>query len=352
MFKKVAIFSLLLTLPLLPSCQKDKAPKNENQAAAVPAIAPAASGAAQAADASTDKKAEDPNMKVAIINDRVFTAGELDKEFAPISGRLVKMGAPAEKIKEMRIMFLGKLIERELLFQEAKKHNFVASEEQVNKELQELKGRFPSEEEFLNFLKESSFDLETLKKQISEGNIIDQLVKEEVEAKVAIDDAAIKAFYDAHTDQFMRPEQLKASHILVKVDNAADEAKKTEAKKKAEDILKKVKAGGDFAALAKEFSNCPSAAQGGDLGYFGKGQMVKPFEDACLALKVGEISGLVETQFGYHIIKLTDHKDAGMVPLDEVKEGLGKQLKEREVQTKMREYIETLRKNAKVERMI
>ncbi len=351
MFKKVAIFSLLLTLPLLPSCQKDKAPQNKENQVAAPSMASAA-GEAKAADASTDKKAEDPNMKVAVVNDKVFTAADLDREFAPIANRLQKMGAPAEKVQEMRLMFLGKLIERELLFQEAKKHNFVASEEQVNKELQELKGRFPSEEEFLNFLKESSFDLDTLKKQIAEGNIIDQLVKAEVEAKVAIDDAAVKAFYDAHTDQFNRPEQLKASHILVKVDNQEDKAKKDEAKAKAEDILKKVKAGGDFAALAKEFSNCPSAAQGGDLGYFGKGQMVKPFEDACLALKPGEISGLVETQFGYHIIKLTDHKAAGMVPFDEVKEGVAKQLKDREMQSKMREYIENLRKNAKIERAI
>ncbi len=348
MFRKYAIFSLLLTLPLMAACQKDKAPQNKGDKAA----AISSTGEAKAADASTDKKAEDPNMKVAVVNDKVFTAGDLDKEFAPISGRLQKMGATAEKIHEMRLMFLGKLIERELLFQEAKKHNFVASEEAVNKELQELKGRFPSEEAFLDFLKESSFDLETLKKQISEGNIIDQLVKAEVESKVVVDDATVKAYYDAHTDQFFRPEQLKASHILVKVDNQEDKAKKDEAKAKAEDILKKVKAGGDFAALAKEFSNCPSSAQGGDLGYFGKGQMVKPFEDACLALKVGEISGLVETQFGYHIIKLTDHRQAGLVPFDEVKEPVAKQLKDREMQTKMREYIENLRKNAKVERMI
>ena len=106
-----------------------------------------------------------------------------------------------------------------------------------------------------------------------------------------------------------KPEQVKASHILVKVDAGADEAKKAEARKKIQEIQQKVKAGGDFEALATENSDCPSKAKGGDLGFFERGQMVKPFEEAAFALKPGEVSGIVETQFGYHIIKVQEKKD-------------------------------------------
>lgn len=336
----------LLTLPLLPSCKKSEAPATT--AEQVSAVA----APAEKADGATDKKKEDPNMKVAVVNDRVITAGELDKEFAPIATRLQKMGAPQEKMDEMRLMFLGKYIEREVLLQEAAKHNYQITDEQVQAEFDKFHGRFPDPEAFNNFLKESGTDEASLKNQLKQGLLIDKLIADEVESKVVIDDAAAKAYYDGNTDQFNHPEQLKASHILVKVDSDATADQKAEAKKKAEDLLGKVKAGGDFAALAKEFSACPSGQKGGDLGYFQKGQMVKPFEDACLALKPGEVSGIVETQFGFHIIKLVDHKAAGLTSFDEVKEELTKYLKSTEVQKQLKSFLDEAKKNAKVERFI
>ena len=121
------------------------------------------------------------------------------------------------------------------------------------------------------------------------------------------------------------PEQVRASHILISTKpidpNADPNQAKAQAKDKAEELLKKVKDGADFAALAKENSDCPSNAQGGDLGLFPRGQMVKPFEDAAFALKVGEISDLVETQFGYHIIKVTEHQDPNQITFREGQDG-------------------------------
>lgn len=129
---------------------------------------------------------------------------------------------------------------------------------------------------------------------------------EKVGEKIAIPDADVEAFYKSNAGKFGTAEQRRASHILIGVDKAADAKAKAAAKAKAEKLLAEVKAGKDFGALAKANSTDPgSAQQDGDLGVFGRGTMVKPFEDATFALKVGEVSGIVETEFGYHIIKLT-----------------------------------------------
>ena len=136
--------------------------------------------------------------------------------------------------------------------------------------------------------------------------------------------------------------------MLFRSDNGKEvsEAKKKEAKKKAEEVLKKAKSGEDFAALAKEYSDDPgSAANGGDLGYFGKGVMVKPFEEAAFSLKPGEISGIVESDYGYHIIKVFD-KVEGQQPLSAVKESIKTTL----LNDKYLQYVKKLTKEAKVEK--
>jgi peptidyl-prolyl cis-trans isomerase C len=181
---------------------------------------------------------------------------------------------------------------------------------------------------------------------------ITKMVEAEVNPKVTVDDSAVKTFYDQNPQQFQQPEAWRASHILIKVDQGAPDPQKKEARAKAESILKQVQGGGDFAALAKQHSQDGSAQAGGDLNYFQKGQMVAPFEQAAAALKPGEVSGVVETQFGYHIIKLTDHKDPRQVPLAEAAPRIGEFLKMRGQQQKAGEFIESLRSKSKIEVLI
>jgi peptidyl-prolyl cis-trans isomerase C len=142
---------------------------------------------------------------------------------------------------------------------------------------------------------------------------------------------------------------VRASHILLGVDASASADEKQKAKTKAEDILKKVKAGEDFAKLAKDNSTCPSSAQGGDLGFFGKGQMVPAFEQAAFSLKTGDVSEVVETQFGYHIIKLTEKKEAETVKLDEVKDRISDYLKNQKMQKAVTDFLNGVKGNSKVE---
>ncbi len=163
------------------------------------------------------------------------------------------------------------------------------------------------------------------KKDAQEMIAIDKFVKEKVSPTVPVNDEKIKAFYEENkTKYFLTKEKIKASHILITPEGAkrgdmsgvTDEAKKV-AEAKANDLLKQLKNGADFAELATANSACPSKAKGGSLGEFGKGQMDPTFEKASLALKKDELSGVVSTQFGYHIIKGGGIVPGGSVPLDD-----------------------------------
>ena len=189
-----------------------------------------------------------------------------------------------------------------------------------------------------------------LKELIRRNLVIENYIEQVVAPKQQLTDADVQQFYDKNPDKFTQPEQVRASHILVTVDAKASEGERAKAKQKIEGLLQQARSGADFAKLAQEQSACPSSKQGGDLGYFGKGQMVKPFEDAAWALKPGEISGVVETQFGYHIIKLSEKRPASKLPLDaEMKARVSDSLKRAKVSEAVTAVLEDAKKKAKIE---
>jgi len=180
--------------------------------------------------------------------------------------------------------------------------------------------------------------------------LANEFLRKEVAAKVTVSEDDVKSYYDTHQDEFKTPEMVKARHILIKVDKSASEEDKKQAQKKAEDILSKIKAGEDFAKLASEFSDDPgSKSKGGDLDFFARGRMVKPFEDAAFALKPGEVSGIVESPFGYHIIKVEERKEAGVEPYDTAKDKIKQKLVQERAKSTVTEFIEKAMKDANVE---
>lgn len=156
---------------------------------------------------------------------------------------------------------------------------------------------------------------------------------------VEVSEAEIKAWYDGHKERYQQPEERRASHILI----AAEKLGKDKARQKAEEVLREVQAKpAAFAELARKHSDDPgSASQGGDLGFFGRGMMVKPFEDATFALRDGEVSGIVESDFGFHIIKLTGQHVAREKPLAEVRGEIERELKSSAVARKFAEAAES-----------
>jgi peptidyl-prolyl cis-trans isomerase C len=179
--------------------------------------------------------------------------------------------------------------------------------------------------------------------------IISNFIEQTIVPKVKVTEEDCKKFYDENIDKFKRTETVKASHILCGVDAKATAEEKKKALEKAEKLKKELDGGADFAALAKANSTCPSSQQGGDLGFFGKGQMVPAFENVAFALKPGEVSNVVETQFGYHIIKVTEKKAAETVAFKDVRPRIEEFLKNQKIGAAVNDYLAEVKKTASVE---
>ena len=292
--------------------------------------------------------------KAAIVNGVVISKESYDHELDFFVRRAAAQGQalPNEQMSRIKNQVLESLIDRELLFQESKKKGIAVNAEAVSDEFQKIQQRYPNKEEFNKLLSEMGLTESDVRKQIARGMAIQQLIDKEVTEKIKISDEETKSFYDKNPQLFQQPEQVKARHILIKVQADAPDDQKAEARKKIEAVQEKLKQGEDFATLAKTYSEGPSGPSGGDLGYFRRGQMVKPFEDVAFSLKPNETSEIVETRFGYHLIKVDDKKPAKKMTYAEVKDRLNDHLKKQKAESEADAYIETLRKSAKIEKFL
>jgi peptidyl-prolyl cis-trans isomerase C len=301
---------------------------------------------------AADKKA--PGDMVAVVNGSIITQGEFDRVLDFELRRAAQSGQqiPEAQMPKIENSILDSLIVGELLFQESKKKGIQVKPETVTEKLTDVKKRFPSETEFKKALEENKMTESKIKADIKRDMAIQQLLDKEVDQKVQITNEESKTFYDTNPQLFQQPERVKASHILIKVDEGATEEKKAEARKKIKEVQQKVQKGEDFAELAKTYSEGPSAPKGGDLGLFGRGQMVKPFEDAAFNLKPNETSDIVETKFGYHLIRVDEVQPAKQVAYADVKERIDKHLKDQKLRTERQLYFDKLKKEAKIEKFL
>lgn len=159
-----------------------------------------------------------------------------------------------------------------------------------------------------------------------------------------------RSFYEENEDRFARPEEVRARHILIQVDASATDAQWEEGFERIQVVrASAVAEGADFAELAREHSEGPSASRGGDLGYFSRGRMVPAFESVVFEMDKGEVSEPVKTQFGWHLIELVDRREAGVVSFEEVREQLVRALKEQTVQAEVQTLVAELREGAEIE---
>jgi peptidyl-prolyl cis-trans isomerase C len=289
--------------------------------------------------------------KVAVVNGAVITRGDYDAELGRFERQMAMSGQtpnPEEK-SEMKARVMDGLVDRELLKQETQKRGITADDNEVNQQVSALRQRFSSEKEFTETLGKMNLTEAALKSQLRQDLAIKKLIDQQIGAKVTVTPEEMKAFYAGHPEFFKAPETVRASHILIKVDAGASAEDKAKARERISAIQQRVKKGEDFAALAKESSECPSGANGGDLEYFQRGQMVGPFEDAAFALKSGAVSEIVETQFGYHLIKVTDKKEASTVAYDDIKGKIEEYLKQQKVNEELGQYVGQLKAGAKIE---
>jgi len=194
--------------------------------------------------------------------------------------------------------------------------------------------------------------LDTLREEIRVGMAKRKLMESKTADVAPATEAEAKEFYDSNPDKFAQPENVSASHILIKFDEGDTDEIKAEKKAKLAAIRQSILDGTvTFEDAAKENSDCPSSAQGGSLGTFGKGRMVPEFEVAAFSQEPGEIGEIIETQFGYHIIKVTDHKDEGTMSFEDSKEQLINYLTNQKKQQAVMDYVDSLRDSATIEEM-
>ncbi len=301
------------------------------------------------------KETKSPSEKAAVVNGVVISQKELAKEMDFHLQRISRQGLQLskEQMAELKNKVLENLIDREILYQESQKSGIKVDKNKIDEELSGIKKRFPSVDEYKNALSTMKISEDDIKKQIKKKLAINELIDIKIGQKIVVTDKETKTYYDDNTDLFKQPEQVGASHILIKVEAGADQQKKAQAMQKIKEIQKKLKDGQDFAVLAKKYSEDKgSGANGGDLGYFTRGQMVKPFEDAAFAMKPNEVSDIVETQFGYHLIKVYGKKPGKVMAYGEVKDLLTERMRQEKTQEEVVKYIAEIKKDAKIKRYL
>ncbi|MCM3782182.1 peptidylprolyl isomerase [Neobacillus mesonae] len=228
---------------------------------------------------------------------------------------------------------LNNMITMELIDQKAAEANVSVTEEEVNNEIESLKTQYGGEDAFNMVLAQSGMTIDDLK----ENTEVQVQIRKILEPQTTVTDEEISSYYEENKASYATPEQVRASHILV------------ETKEEADAIKKELDEGADFAALATEKSiDTGSAANGGDLGFFGEGEMVEPFEKAVFAMQIDDISEPVQSDYGYHLIMKTDYKEATNPTLEDKKEEIRKTLVDQQVGELSTNWMTELRSNATI----
>ena len=345
----------LTLLALIALCACSKTPAGATTAsAATPSpqagTAPPA-GAVLGAEPAKPVPAQLPEV-LARVNGEAVNKAEFDRALSALEAR---NGGPVPAPQRDRIVreVLDQIVAYKLLIQESKTRKIDASDADVDARMKEIQTQFPTEDAFKQMLTARKTTLEQVRSDIRQDITVQKLIENAIADKVAVKPEQVTDFYSKNPDQFKQPERVRASHILIMVPKGSDDAAKTAARTKAADILKDVKAGKDFAALAKQHSQDPgSAPKGGDLGFFQQGQMVGPFNDVAFKLTPGQVSDLVETEFGFHIIKVAEKQAARTVPLDEVRPQLEQYLERTNREQQTDAFVNGLKTKGKIEILI
>ena len=287
---------------------------------------------------------------IASVNGKDITAEEVERELKNIVMQYQGRVAP-EQLKQilpkLREQAVESMINKSLLIHEAEKNKIQLDAKQIDSELNGIAGQFDTPEKFQQQLEAMGLSRNQLRGEVEQNLKIEKLLGSRISTAETTPDE-VSAFYKDKPDNFKVPEQVRASHILFKLEADAPDAIKTQKRLDLAGLQGQINQGADFADLAGRHSECPSKEKGGDLGFFARGSMVKPFEDAVFSLKQGQVSTIVETRFGFHLIKLVDRRDAQTTPLKDVKDKIMKHLKQQKQGQALSEYIKQLRVGADI----
>ena len=343
--------SLIQAAESMPTTKSTTTPAST----ATPKSATTPASAATTKGATTPASATINPGKVASVNGTAISQDEFNRTLTYQQQLAAMQGVTIadDQMPELKYELLEGLIGNELLYQDSQKNGIKVEEKEINESYdeQKQKGQYKTDAEFLEALKQSKHTMASYRAQIKQTLAINHYIKSKFTDSTVISDTEAKKYYDDNPASFQQAAQVRVSHIMIRFASNAEQSKKDEAKKKIEQVMQRLKAGEDFAAVAKEVSeDTNSKANGGDLNYFSKGQIgSQSFEDAAFALKKGETSNIVETTSGYHIIKLTDKMDAKKISYEEAKNDIISSLKSSKVNSNVSKYIVKLKNKSTIE---
>jgi peptidyl-prolyl cis-trans isomerase C len=290
-------------------------------------------------------------IPAAQVNRTAISRGDLQRELDSALAQYAAQGRTftGDGLAGLKKEVLENLIDRQLLLQTAGQKRIGIKKAWVAAKIEQLKSSFSSQAEYAAALARQGLTEEQIRSQVQEGLKIQRLLEIEVLQNVTVSSSEIRRYYERNLDLFIRPEQVRARHILIKVDAQASEQQKAAAYQRIQQLQSRIEAGEDFAALAIEFSQCPSSLRGGDLGYFSKDQVVEAFGEAAFSLAKGQISPIVESRLGYHLIQVLDRRPSRPYALEDVRDIIKATLRQKKEAAAVAQYLRQLRSQADIQ---
>ena len=308
------------------------------------AVPPTAAGSNH--DATLKPSATDV---LARVNGAAITRAEVDRAILIfLAQSRASHDLTPEARKEAENAALEQLIGTRLLYQAGLKLKIEDLELRVAEKIDQAKAKFPSPSAYDSALNTNNISEVEAQEIVRNEIVVNYLLQKEVIDKIAVPEADLRTFYRQNLEKFTLPATVRISHILIETGPEASVAEKIKAREKAETVRSRLVAGEDFALLATSESSCPSKEEGGDLGSFGKEEMIPEFDAALAGLEPGELSPVLETSFGFHVLKLVARNSTTVSTFDEVKGKIESYLKKIRTQQAISDYVGGLKKKADI----
>jgi len=289
---------------------------------------------------------------VAVVNQEIITLSEVETrtELMQVEIRAEDRLERREKVQEVRQMVLQQLIEEKLIDHEAQKLGIKVTAKELEEAIDEIRRRNNlSPEGFKEALTKQGLKLDDVKKQMEKQILRTKTIRMSVKMESKGTEDELKSFYEKHMDQYRTSESFRPAHILFRIPKDATAEEILEIKKKAQRVLEKIRQGQDFGEMAFLYSEDPSAKDRGELGYFKKGEVLPALEKEVVRLRIGEVGGIIRTEFGFHIIKLLDRKGGTPLPYEEVKQRVTADYYQTEMEIALRQFFTLLKAKSVIE---
>jgi peptidyl-prolyl cis-trans isomerase SurA len=290
---------------------------------------------------------------VAVVNEEIITLSEVEKRSHPLQEEIQTTDRleRRKRIQEIFRKVLDRLVEEKLIDQEVKKSGIKVSIQEVEAAVEEIRQKNDvNQEQFKQLLAAEGLTPEAFKQEVEKRILRTKLVNWAVKVEYMVGERELRDFYQRNADRYRINESYRPSHILFVIPKEATARQIRETRKRCQEVLERIKKGEDFGELARLYSEDNSSAKDrGDLGYFKKGELLPILEKEAANLQIGEVSGIIRTDFGFHILKLLDRKGGEPAPFEEIRERIQADYYEKEMERAFQQFLTKLKEKAIIE---